>query len=149
MTTLEVEIACTRGKSCGYFRVCVSVKWCVRVLSVEILCVTVYVNVYGLCVWVCVCMCVSLVLYVHWHFVYCFDIFWCNGSDEVFLHYALVMLQLLVYRCMCPVQSIEFGMYGFISLFSKETKSYMPLLYPSNSVVLKKMHFYWDSGFGK
>ena len=34
-------------------------------------------------------------------------------------------------------------------LFSKETESYMPLLYPSNSEVFKKMHFYWDSGFGK
>ena len=34
-------------------------------------------------------------------------------------------------------------------LFSKETESYMPLLYSSSSVVFKKMHFYWDSGFGK
>ena len=72
-----------------------------------------------------------------------------GAMDEVFLHYALVVLQLFVYRCICPVQSIEFGMYGFGSLFSKESEPYMPLLYPSNSVVFKKMHFYRDSGFEK
>ena len=128
---------CDRVCVCVCEMVCESVKCgsslCILYVQVCMICVCVFVCV-------CVCVCVS-VLYLC--SVYCCDIFWCNG-DEVFLHYALVMLQLLVYRCMCPVQSIEFGMYEFSSLFS-----YMPLLYPNNSVVFKKMHFYWDSGFGK